>query len=300
MSIKILIFGSGSIATRHYRILKKINKNYEIYLFTKRSIKNYSTLNSHLKILKFNPDYFIIASKTIDHFKNLKFIEKNFKNKKVLIEKPLFHKKINLNVKNKIFVGYDLRFHPVIDNIKKIILNKKIFSCEIICNSFLPSWRKNINYRKSYSSIKNQGGGVLLDLSHELDYANYFFGELIIKHAINKKISNLKISSDDYLNIYCENKFGTKISISINYFSKIPTRMILINGLNVSIKADLINNSLTFKSKTTKSYKYKINRNHTFIKQHRAIIDKKINNKISNYNNGLRIMSLIDNIKKIK
>ena len=38
---------------------------------------------------------------------------------------------------------------------------------------FLPDWRKNIAYSKSYSSIKKQGGGVLLDLSHELDYATY-------------------------------------------------------------------------------------------------------------------------------
>ena len=253
MSTKVLIFGSGSIATRHYRVLKKINKHFKVRLFTKRFILKYSILSKKSEILKFNPDYFIIASRTIDHFKNLQFIEKNFKNKKNLVEKPLFHKKINFNVKNKIFVGYDLRFHPIIDNIKKIICNKKILSSEIICNSYLPNWRKNIEYSKSYSSIKEQGGGVLLDMSHELDYANYLFGNLQIKHAINNKISNLNVSADDYLNIYAENKFNAKISISINFFSKLSTRMIFINGTNFSIKADLIKNTMTFKSKNNQN-----------------------------------------------
>ena len=300
MSIRVLIFGSGSIATRHYRVLKKINSHFKVYLLTNRLINNYSTIKTESEIIKFNPDYFIIASKTIDHFKNLKFIEKNFRNKLVLIEKPLFHKKINFKVKNKVFVGYDLRFHPIINHIKNIIFNKKIYSSEIICNSFLPDWRKNIAYSKSYSSIKKQGGGVLLDLSHELDYATYLFGDLKIKHAINTKLSNLKINTDDYLNIISENKFGSKISITLSLFSKITTRLILINGENFSIKADLINNTLIFSSKKIKKFKYKINRNYTFINQHKAILNNKINDAVSNYANGIKIMNLINNIQRIK
>ena len=50
----------------------------------------------------------------------------------------------------------------------------------------------NRNYKLSYSSSKNKGGGALLDLSHELDYVQWLFGKISkIEYAKVKKISNL-------------------------------------------------------------------------------------------------------------
>ena len=43
------------------------------------------------------------------------------------------------------------------------------------CFSFLPNWRNNINYKNSNSAKKKLGGGVALELSHEIDLANYLF-----------------------------------------------------------------------------------------------------------------------------
>ena len=55
---------------------------------------------------KIDCDYILICSPTINHFKHFTIIEKNFKNKKVLIEKPLFNKfyKIKNNLKNRYYV----------------------------------------------------------------------------------------------------------------------------------------------------------------------------------------------------
>ena len=100
----------------------------------------------------------------------------NLKNIKVLIEKPLFHKFYNINLrKNQYFIGYNMRFNPLIQKLKKLIKKNKIWNVNIICSSFLPNWRKQ-KYFKSYSAIKRKGGGVLLDLSHELDYTKFLFG----------------------------------------------------------------------------------------------------------------------------
>ena len=100
--------------------------------------------------------------RNLSTFQHIKLIEKIFINKKVLVEKPLFHKSINFNLKkNKYYVGYNLRFHPVIKFLKNKIKKKEIFSVSIFCNSFLPKWRKNIDYSNSYSSQK-KGGGVLV------------------------------------------------------------------------------------------------------------------------------------------
>ena len=78
----ILVIGYGSIGRRHVRILKRINKNNKVYILTKQKIKN--RINDLSEVLKLNPDYIIIASKTSLHFKHFSFIEKNFKNKIVL------------------------------------------------------------------------------------------------------------------------------------------------------------------------------------------------------------------------
>ena len=68
--------------------------------------------------------------------------------------------------------------------------------------SHLPSWRKNIDYEKSYSSDYKKGGGVTNDLSHEIDLANYLVGINKIKIAVKSKISNLKIKADDFSHFF--------------------------------------------------------------------------------------------------
>jgi CMP-N,N'-diacetyllegionaminic acid synthase len=199
---RILIIGNGSIAQKHEWILKKYFKDNKIFIYTKHNnhkkkniIKNLNNLN------KYKLDYVIICSKTSEHITHLELIDKQLKNKLILIEKPLFEKSYNYSSKrNKIYVGYNLRFHPIIKFVKNFIKNKKIFFVKVSCASFLPNWRKNIKYQNSYSAKKKFGGGVLLDLSHEIDYINWIFGKIKkIRYSYSGKISNLKIDSDDHL-----------------------------------------------------------------------------------------------------
>ena len=82
-------------------------------------------------------------------------IEKNFVNKSVLIEKPLFEKIKNIKKKLNNFysIGYNLRYHPVLIFLKKNVENKRVFNVKINSSSYLPEWRK-IDYVKSVSSKK--------------------------------------------------------------------------------------------------------------------------------------------------
>ena len=66
----------------------------------------YSTIRSLSEISKLDPDYIVIASNTSLHYDQLTYLEKNFKNKIILVEKPLFEKKYDFTpVKNKVWVG---------------------------------------------------------------------------------------------------------------------------------------------------------------------------------------------------
>ena len=300
MKKKILILGLGSIGLQHADILSKFKNVYKIFVFTKRNSHGYKKINNLEDIKLIDPDYILICSKTSDHFKHLSFIEKKLANKIILVEKPLYDKIKNLKIKNnKVIVGYNLRYHPIIKFLKKKIKNKKIFSTYVFCGSYLPYWRKNRNYKLSYSSSKKAGGGVLLDLSHELDYIQWIFGKITkIEYVKVKKISNLKITSDDYVNVIGKIK-NINLSINLNYFTKNNQRTIIIDGNNISIEADLVKNTVKIIEKGKKKLiKYVVGRHFTYEMLHSNILKNNFKAACS-FRDGEKLMTLMDKIKKL-
>ena len=302
MKKKILIIGFGSIGKRHATILKNFKIVSDVYILSGRNSKIFKTVNNLSQIKEIDPDYIIICSKTSDHFKHLKYIEKNFSKKIVLVEKPLFKKFYKFSIlKNKVFVGYNLRQHPVLRFIKNFIINKKIFSVNIICNSYLPNWRKSINYKDSYSSHRKLGGGVLLDLSHEIDYLEWIFKKIKKIDLVKiKKLSNLKINVEDYVLITGETELSNFV-LNLNCYSLYQRRQIIINGHNFSLKGDLINNfvEIYLKSKNKKIIRFKNDKNYTYAKQHELILNKD-HRTLSNFNNANKLMFLLDKLRKFK
>ena len=71
-----------------------------------------------------------------------------------MVEKPLFSKVQNYRSKtNKIYVGYNLRFDPIIEYLKNKLKNRTVNYINLSCLSHLPSWRKILIYKKSYILI---------------------------------------------------------------------------------------------------------------------------------------------------
>ena len=196
-------------------------------------------------------------------------------------------------------MGYNLRFNPVINFLKKKIKSKKIWNVNVFCGSYLPNWRKNIDYRKSYSSIKSLGGGVVLDLSHELDYVQWLFGKIKIEHSKSKKLSNLEIETDDFMNLVGKTKRVPSIQITLNYFGRHPVRRILIDGKNISIEADLNKKKIIlYEGNKKKIYNFNNStRNDEYKNQHLAILKNKSANQLCTFDEGKQIVDLINKIK---
>lgn len=300
MKYSALIFNYGSIGSKHARILKKYLKLNEIYIYTKKKIKNYAVINSLNDIKKKNIDYFIIASPTTKHFRYLNFLENNFKNKKILIEKPLFHKFINYKIiQNKVYVGYNLRFNKMLNFIKFFIKNRKIIDIKVQCSSFLPSWRKGKKYQNTNSALKSLGGGVTLELSHEIDYIRWIFGNFQIKFVEKGKFSNLKIDTEDLLRVFGKiNK--ANLLIDLNFYSRINQRKLYIDGIDFSIIADLLLGKLIINNKGKEKVKYfKGDKDETYLMQHKKILQQK-GYDVCSYKFGLETMKVLDKIKKWK
>ena len=300
MNKSVLVSGYGSIGRRHVNILSGIVKKKNITILTNQKISNFRTINTLKALNEVNPYYIVICNPTSDHLNKIKFIEKNCKNKFVLVEKPLFSKPDKINVKkNKYFVGYNMRFNPIINFLKKKIKSKKIWNVNIFCGSYLPNWRNNIDYRKSSSAKKHCGGGVLLDLSHELDYVQWLFGKIKIQYCKSKKLSNLNIKTDDFLSLTGKTEKVPSIQIILNYFTREPTRQILIDGKNISLQADLIKKNVVYYNGNKKRiYNFKnSDRNSEYKKQHLAILTNKYTDKLCTYKEGKQIVYLINQIK---
>ena len=296
--MKILIIGYGSIGQRHFRILSAIKEVKSIDVVSTQNLSNikvYKTLEDIKKINEY--DYFIIASETYLHFEQLKFICSKVDNKIILVEKPIFsevEQSLNL-LNNRVLVAYNFRFHPVIEKLKDILKDKVIYYANIIAGQYLPTWRPNTDYKKSYSADINKGGGVLRDLSHELDYINYLFGDLLKINSINSKISNLEISSDDIFTAVAVTSKKIIINVTMDYISKVPIRRLLIHCKNETFDIDLGKNIIEIYSEIdneTITFD-EFNRDYTYTKMHQNILNKEFDN-ICSYKEGINIVNIID------
>ena len=285
---------------KHSRYLSNLIGKDNVFVLTNQEEIKFPRIDSLNEINALDPDYIIISSDTSSHFSHIKEIDLRLSKKIVLVEKPLFSSYEDfLPSNNTYLVGYNLRFHPLISFIREEIKQEKVISFDISCNSFLPNWRKNVHYAQSSSASVESGGGVLLDLSHELDYLRYIFGD--VKHLFSKnlKLSNLEIETDDYLIFIGETKDKVLFTINLSYFSKKEVREIKIETEERTIFLDLIDCKMVsyFVDKDPEEVKKEFSINNTYIQQHQDILKGDFST-VCSYAEGLEVMSLIDKIQK--
>ena len=290
----VLVIGYGSIGQRHTQVLLDMNVN--VFVYSRRNIKydlSFDSLNEALKA--YNYEYIIIANKTSEHFSTLNELKDlNFEGI-VLVEKPIFEtfKNFESYPFKKIIVAYNLRLYPVVQELKKHLLNQEILSVNAYAGQYLPQWRPNTDYRKSYSASKKDGGGVLLDLSHEIDYLNWILEGSDEVVAVGGKFSSLEIDSDDLFQISLKTRRCKLVHLELNYIDKVLRRYIIINTNNHTYKADLIASSLEIDGKVSHFESY---RNYSYEKQHQYILNKDYS-KLCSYDEALEDIKILDAIR---
>lgn len=226
MKKKVLIVGFGASGKRYYSILKKNFTNIEIKIYSlTNKKKNNIFLKNFLEIKNYRPDISIVANPPSLRLKICKFLINL--NSNILIEKPLTSNvyeaaQIIKAAKNKkiiIKLGYNLRSLESLKKIKKIIKIKKlgkIYSVKAEAGKYLPDWRK-LNYTKTVSANKILGGGVVSELSHEIDYLFWIFGKFNNVFCKLNRISNLKINVEDSADIIFFKRKSFSINLSLDF-----------------------------------------------------------------------------------
>ncbi len=242
---KILIVGYGSIGKRHKENFETLK--CDVALVSRRTIdikQCYPSIKEGIS--NFNPDIVFICTETESHFKDLVQIQKSGFRKLILIEKPVFDDKpieykqfSDLNIR----VTYNLRFNHLLLALKAELTSEKVISAVVYVGQYLPNWRKDVDYRKTYSAYAQKGGGVLLDLSHELDYCNWLFGKATGVFCQQGKWSSLEIDSVDTSSLLIQYENCKSAILHLNYIDRATQRFIVVNTDRATYKLDLISST---------------------------------------------------------
>jgi predicted dehydrogenase len=237
----------------------------------------------------------------------------------LLIEKPISNSSkgvrelIDICNKNNciLMTAYNLRFLPSLIEFKKQIELKKIgniYSVRVEVGQYLPDWRPGCDYKRTVSAQKKLGGGVLLELSHEVDYLMWIFGSIKWVKAHVSKQSNLEIDVEDTANVLLgfESIKGYELTASLNmdFIRHDTKRQCIVIGEKGSLAWNGITGEVSFFGKGSDNWEVlnlsKPERNYTYaeeIKSFFSSIELQVAPCISG-EDGLSVVTIIEAIKE--
>ncbi|RPF75009.1 MAG: gfo/Idh/MocA family oxidoreductase [Rickettsiales bacterium TMED289] len=314
-----LVVGTGNIAKRHISNLKKLFQNATVgnISSTEKKIKNSEAdivYESLLEAKNKVKNFVIIASPSSHHLIiALPFMKKNIP---LLIEKPISNKfKVNKSIekyllKNEsiIDVGYNFRFNDCLNKFKEIIDKKKLignfYSVIAEVGQFLPDWRENIDYKKSVTANRNLGGGVLLELSHELDYLSWIFGKFDNVYCKSSNSGLLEIDVEDNIDAILSTKNNQTINLHMDFLQRAMKRKCTVHGEKGTITLDLIKNNIIFNGPNnevkTIYEKLDYDKNEMYLNMilYFDEVRKKIKKPMIGVKNAFNTVNLIEQMKK--
>ncbi len=304
----VVIIGTGSIGLRHYKVCSEILK-LNCFIKSSNKERELDLKNKGFNIFKNDMkfDLGIIATTSDKHIDDL--IKYSQIASKWIVEKPLVsiysldQIKLN-NIKNfpdqEIYVGYNKRFEKGIIRLREQLKNKRVNRAFFECLSDLKKWR-NQPLNKSISLNRNLGGGVINELSHEIDLAYYFLGEFKNIRGESKQLI-FKKQVEDYASLLITHKSGIESKINISFASEKESRKTIfeLNDRKISynhLNGDIINDFFDDKRKNTLENTFE-ERDQSFKRQIEFVLFGKNMNVIpcSMYN-GLHILKKVQKLK---
>ncbi len=245
--MRVLVSGCGSIGQRHARNLHSVgitelavcdpDTDRTGPIAEELAIDSYDCFSKALT--DFKPEAVFVCTPPVHHVSQSKRAIESGTH--LFIEKPLSHSLAGLDELIEkaasshriVQVGYNLRFHPGIRELKRIVETDAIGTIlwgRLEVGQYLPEWRPWQDYRQSYTARSELGGGIILDASHELDYACWFFGEPIEIKCMAGRVSNLETDVEDCASILLRFDSGAQIDIHMDFIQRCYSRSCKLVG----------------------------------------------------------------------
>ncbi|MBE9523897.1 MAG: Gfo/Idh/MocA family oxidoreductase, partial [Chloroflexi bacterium] len=141
----------------------------------------------------------------------------------------------------QVLVGFQFRFHPGLRKIADWLKDDAIgrpLSVRAHWGESLPDWHPWENFRDGYSARADLGGGVVLTLSHPLDYLRWLLGEVESLWAFTSSQSNLSLPVEDTAEIGLGFVNAVIGSVHLNFTQRPPVHKLEIIGAGGTIRWD--------------------------------------------------------------
>lgn len=235
--MKFLITGLGSIGRRHLRHLV-LHGEHEVVLYRTNlatlpddELAEYPVETDLDKALAQKPDAVIVSNPTALHLAVALPAAKAGCH--ILLEKPVSHSLEGLDELQRVvdaqgvgvLVGFQFRYHPGLRKAVELLKEETVgraLSFRIHWGEYLPDWHPWEDYRQSYAAREDLGGGVILTLTHPLDYARWLFGEVTQLSAFAENSGELDIEVEDTAEINLQFESGVIGSIHLDYNQRPP------------------------------------------------------------------------------
>jgi predicted dehydrogenase len=260
--MKILIAGLGSIGRRHFRNLLALGER-DLVLFRTRQatlpddeLAGFPVETDFAEALKkHRPQAVIVANPTALHMDIA--IPAAQTGCAILLEKPIAENLGRVDELqaaaqaggSKILVGFQFRYHPTLNKARELIRAGEIgrvLSAHALWGEYLPNWHPWEDYRQSYAARADLGGGVIVTLTHPLDYLCHLLGEPESLWSLNGKISSLELDGvEDTAEIGLKFASGAIAGVHLNYFQRPAVHRLEIAGSGGTLRWDNADGLLT-------------------------------------------------------
>lgn len=167
----------------------------------------------------------------------------------LFIEKPLSHSLDGIRElleesrarKRIVMVGFNLRFHPCLQTIKRLLdegMVGRALAARIEFGQYLPDWHPWEDYRKGYSANRALGGGIILDAVHEFDYAGWLLGNIEAVSGMSGTVGSLEIDTEDIGAFILRHQGGAVSEIHLDYLQRTYGRTCKVIGSEGTISWD--------------------------------------------------------------
>lgn len=208
MGARFAIIGFGSAGCRALEVLRELRPDAEFLVVSRHGDAGdgFRTTSAVADVNAFEPDAVVLAGPATTRSDVLRQL--GTLRVPTFVEKPLAHTlEAAVEVSDLLGpalersqLGYNLRFSESLQAFRDVVQGGRCgrvlrFSAETA--QYLPDWRPGKDYRETVSARADLGGGVLLELSHEIDYLRWIFGEWNWVSAWAGRASSLELDVED-------------------------------------------------------------------------------------------------------
>lgn len=243
--LNVLVAGTGSIGRRHVSSIRTLEPDSRLILLRASGAEDdYSREIGATVVADFGaaarlaPDCIVVATPSFLHTDLV--VEALAAGLPAYVEKPVVTNAADLERVAAALArrspadgplatmcGCNLRFLPSLRAVRDRVRGGaigRVVRASFQVGQWLPDWRPHADYRLSYSALAARGGGVVLDLVHELDAARWILGDFDRLVALGGHRSHLEIDAEDVAVIALSRDAGPVVAVGLDYIARVPIR----------------------------------------------------------------------------